>query len=487
MRRVRSSKAQLLMLSLWALFSAALPQVSAVEPALTELPEPVRLAMDKHKLPVESLSVYVQDVSEKSPLLTINAQIPRNPASVMKLVTTLVGLHELGPAYRFFTDVYADSEPKDGRIEGNLYLRGSGDPFLVTESFWRLLKELRALGVQHIAGDVVVDSSFFDARPVYRGDFDGRPSRAYNVGPDATLVNFFATRFRFFPVADSDQIRIVVDPPLANLTIDNRIKVSSSRCSSKTRRIRSHLDGTSARPKVVFSGVFSSHCDHYELLRAVAEPIPYISGLFQAMWQEVGGSHSGKLRAGTKPAQAVRLQRLPSQPLAELIRYMNKFSNNVMTRNLLLAIGANAYGPPGTLDKGRRAIADWLALNDINAPELYVDNGAGLSRQSRVSALSLARMLIANWNSPYMPEFVSSLPLSAMDGTLRRRFRNSALEGKVHMKTGLLNGVRSIAGYLQTHSGRRIVLVSLQNHPGVQNQSGTEVQDALIEWAYHQW
>ena len=166
---------------------------------------------------------------------------------------------------------------------------------------------------------------------------------------------------------------------------------------------------------------------------------------------------------------------------------MNKYSNNVMTRNLLLAIGAQAYGPPGTLKKGRRAIGDWLLLNDISAPELFVDNGSGLSRKSRVSALSLARMLIASWRSPFMPEYVSSLPLSALDGTLRRRFRGSDLEGRVHMKTGLLNGVRSIAGFMQTKGDRRIVVVSLQNHPGVQNSSGTYVQDALIKWAYGQW
>ncbi len=461
--------------------------LAAAETAITELPKAVQEVMDKYKLPHDSLSVYIQDVEQQTPLLTVNAQIPRNPASVMKLVTTLVGLNELGPAFRFFTEVYADALPVDGRIDGNLYLRGGGDPFLVTESFWRLLRDLRDSGVSEIGGDLVIDSGYFSVPALYRGDFDGRPIRAYNVGPDATLVNFFATRFKFFAVPERKEVRIVADPPLDNLLIDNRITVTDTRCRAKTRRIKGALERGGTHPKVVFSGVFSTQCQPYELLRAVADPVPYVSGVFSSLWSEMGGTLQGKVRAGARPDEVERLLRTPSRPLSELIRYMNKYSNNVMTRNLLLAIGAHAYGPPGTLKKGRRAIADWLLLNDISAPELFVDNGSGLSRKSRVSALSLARMLVASWRSPFMPEYVSSLPLSALDGTLKRRFRGSDLTGRVHMKTGLLNGVRSIAGFMQTKGDRRIVVVSLQNHPGVQNSSGTYVQDALIEWAYGQW
>ena len=163
---------------------------------------------------------------------------------------------------------------------------------------------------------------------------------------------------------------------------------------------------------------------------------------------------------------------------------MNKYSNNVMTRNLLLALGAHAYGTPGTLDKGRRAIADWLLLNDITAPEVHVDNGSGLSRAGRVSALTLARVLLESWNSAYMPEFASTLPLSALDGTLRKRFKGSDLEGAARLKTGLLDGVRAMAGYLRTRDGRWLVVVSLQNHPGVQHGTGTAVQDALVTWLF---
>jgi serine-type D-Ala-D-Ala carboxypeptidase/endopeptidase (penicillin-binding protein 4) len=460
--------------------------VARADTPLTRLPTPVQAVLAKHKLPEDSLSVYVQDVTASAPLLTVNAQIPRNPASVMKLVTTLVAMHELGPSFRFHTDVYADRQPVKGRLEGNLYLRGQGDPFLVTESFWRLLKDLRQSGLVHVTGDLVLDGSYFAVPDVYRGDFDGRPYRAYNVQPHASLVNFFATTFKFFPEPHEARVRIEADPPMSTLAVDNRIVVTKEKCSWHNRKVDMQVLSMGPQPSVVFSGKYPGSCGSYELLRAVADPVPYVFGAFKPMWEEMGGRIGGTGRAGLLPDDAVRVHRAVSRPLAELITFMNKFSNNVMTRNLLLALGARTYGAPGTEEKGRRAVADWLLLHDIKAPELRVDNGSGLSRNAQASALTLARLLLASWNSNFMPEFVSSLPLSAMDGTMRKRFRASDLEGQAHMKTGLLNGVRAIGGFMRTRSGRNLVMVSLHNHPGVQYGSGTEVQDALIEWLYEQ-
>jgi len=467
-----------------AVLCAAVAPVQAAAEPLTALPPAVAEVMARHRLPADSLSVYVQDVSQGAPLLTVNAQVPRNPASVMKLLTTLVALHELGPAFTFNTDVYADAMPVDGVVEGDLYLKGGGDPFLVTESFWRLLDDLRHVGVRHVKGDLVLDGSHFDVPATYRGDFDGRPYRAYNVAPHAGLVNFFATRFRFFPDRAAGNVRVVVDPPMATLEVDNAIKLTDARCSWRNRKVRLHVERMGPVPAVRFTGVFPRRCGEFEMLRAVAEPLPYVFGAFSPMWQALGGRIDGVGREGLVPEGAKRLHRATSRPLAELIRVMNKYSNNVMTRNLLLALGAEAYGAPGTLDKGRRAIADWLLLNDINAPEVFVDNGAGLSREARVSALTLARVLLRSWNSSFMPEFASSLPLLALDGTLRKRFQDSDREGAARLKTGLLDGARAMGGYLRTREGRWLVVVSLQNYPGVQHGTGTAVQDALIDWLF---
>lgn len=461
------------------------PSLALAQP-LTQFPESIVALLKKHKLAVDKLSVYVQDVRKSAPLLTVNAQLARNPASVMKLMTTVVALHEFGPAFRFHTDVYADTLPENGSIQGNLYLKGNGDPFLVTESFWRLLKDLRHTGIARVSGDLVIDDSNFEVADTYRGDFDGRPYRAYNVQPHAMLVNFFATRFKFFANGNNQHARIVVDPPMATLKVDNQIKITKKRCSARNRKIAMHVVQTGPLAKVRFSGTFPRGCQPYELLRAVVDPVPFVFGVFKPMWTEMGGRIDGAGRKGAVPESAVRVLRARSRPLAELIRFMNKYSNNVMTRNMLLALGARAYGAPGTEEKGQQAITAWLLSQGINAPELRVDNGSGLSRSGQVSALTLARMLLKAWDSQFMAEFVSTLPLAGLDGTLRKRFKKSDLQGQVHMKTGLLNGARTIAGFMRTRSGRNLVVVSLHNQDGVQNGTGTLVQDALIEWLYEQ-
>ncbi len=455
--------------------------------ALTQFPAAVVKVLKRFKLPRKSLSVYVQDISESAPLLTVNAQTPRNPASVMKLVTTLVSLQELGPGYRFRTEIHADGPiDKNGRLKGNLYLRGEGDPSLTTEVFWRLLENLRNTGLRHISGDLIIDNSYFDINPPARGAFDRRPYRAYNVEPQATLINFHATAFRLYADPDNKRVRVLADPPMATLKIRNSLKLVKQRCNYRYRKINLQVTRTGPQPEVRFVGKFPARCRSQEILRAVADPTPYIFGVFKSLWERTGGSIKGAGRIGVVPEAARMLHRNHSRPLAEILRTINKFSNNVMARNLLLSLGAQVFKPPGTLGKGRLAIQDWMLAHHIMATELQVDNGSGLSRTAQISALSLARILLVGWESRFMPEFVASLPLAAIDGTLRKRFKKSDLEGHIHMKTGLLNNVRTIAGYMQTRSGRRLVVVALQNYSGVQNGGGTGVQDALLKWLFEQ-
>ncbi len=472
-------------------FSSAGAQTAGTEntftPALTQLPGGVRKVLKRFKLPRKSLSVYVQDVSESAPLLTFNAQVPRNPASVMKLVTTLVSLQELGPGYRFKTRIYADGPvDQNGHLKGNLYIQGEGDPFLTTEAFTRLLDNVRYTGLRYISGDLIIDNSYFDVDRPAPGDFDKRPYRAYNVEPQATLVNFNATRFRLYPDPENNRVRVLADPPMTTLTIKNTLKLVKQRCNRRHRKVSLRVIQTGPRPQVQFTGTYPARCPKQEILRAVADSTPYLFGVFKAQWQRAGGVIQGRGRTGVVPEKARLLYTNDSRPLGEIIQKINKFSNNVMARNLLLSLGAQAFKPPGTLEKGRRAIQDWMLAHQIKATELRVDNGAGLSRTAKISALSLARVLLVGWEGKFMPEFVASLPLAAIDGTLRKRFAKSDLEGYTHMKTGLLNGARAIAGYMQTRSGRRLVVVALQNHPGVQNGGGTAVQDSLLNWLFEQ-
>jgi D-alanyl-D-alanine carboxypeptidase/D-alanyl-D-alanine-endopeptidase (penicillin-binding protein 4) len=207
-------------------------------------------------------------------------------------------------------------------------------------------------------------------------------------------------------------------------------------------------------------------------------------GVFRSLWEELGGKFAGNLRDGDVPAEARRIAVLPAPTLAEVVRDINKFSNNVMARQLFLSLGMAAGKRPARIEDGDRALREWLTERGLSFPELVLENGSGLGRQTRISAVNLARLLQAGWRSAVMPELMASLPVVAVDGTMRKRLKENGVAGQAHIKTGSLEGVKSIAGYLLDRSGRRWVVVFLVNHP--KSSAAGLAQDALLEWTYNQ-
>lgn len=449
-----------------------------------ELPGPVRAVLDEAGIPHESVGLFVHDVGDDRPLIEFNADAVKNPASVMKLVTTAAALHALGPNYRWRTVAYAGGPLNGDRLEGDLILKGFGDPLLDTEAFWTFLRRLRERGLRHIGGDLAIDESFFKLEREDRGAFDGRPYRVYNVQPAALLVNFQVYRFRMRPDRVRGEVVVSTDPPSATMTIHNGLKLTNGKCRGRKYRVRMQVLEGLPRDAVRFSGNYPVRCGSHSMLRTVSTQETYVYGVFKALWSMLGGEIDGGVRTDKVPDSARRLFRFRSRPLADIIRPMNKFSNNVMTRNLLLTLGAERYGEPGTVENGRAAIRDWIKRVGIDAGGLYVDNGSGLSREARASSRLLGEILLTAYRSPYMPEFIASLPLSAMEGTLEDRFRDDPLKGRMHMKTGLIDHVRSMGGYMLTRNGRTMAIVLLQNHPNVHRRIGTTVQDALLEWIF---
>ena len=457
--------------------------VRAAEPPHAErLPGPVAQALRRVGLPSAGLSIYAQEIGASEPLLAFDPDTPRNPASAIKVLTTLVGLEELGPAYQWKTEAYATAGLVGGRLAGDLYLKGYGDPFLVVEHFWRFLRGLRGDGVETIAGDLVIDQSHFAPEPGDVAEFDEQPTRAYNVLPAALLVNFQAVRFQLLPQAN--RLRITADPHPAHVRIDNRITLAHEGCREGPRRVGMQVVERAEGVRVLFSGRYDAACGQYEFFRVVSEPTAYVHGVFKTLWAEQGGRLDGGVRLGAVPHDARRLHVMHSPPLADVVRSINKFSNNVMTRQLLLTLGAERRGAPGTTQKGIEVVQAWLARRGLEFPELVLDNGSGLSREERISARHLGEVLRVGYASPYMPELLSSLPIATMDGTLKRRFAGSPLEGRVHLKTGSLNGVRTLAGYLLDRRGRRVAVVALHNHAQLNTFAGEQVQDALLEWLF---
>ncbi len=460
---------------------ALLAAVTLVVPARADdlLPVGVQAVLAHRGIPSAAVSIDVREVGSGREVLTWQADVARVPASIMKLLPSLVALETLGPAYTWTTRAYLLGELADGTLDGDLLLEGRGDPYLVTERVWQLQRELRAAGLRHIDGDLLLDGSWFDVGEYDPAAFDREPLRAYNVAPHALLMNYKVASFVFSPAAGG-AVDVAIEPPLPNLAIDNRLRSTPGPCRGYQRGIAVHANATYDR--ITLSGRFPAGCERYRLDRSVLSHEAYAFGLFAALWRESGGELSGGWRTAAAPADAEPLLEFESLPLAEIVRKLNKHSNNVMTRQLLYTLGAASYGPPGTEEKGQLAIAAWLERNGLASATLELDNGAGLSREARIAARDMVGLLLHAWDSRLMPEFVSALPLSGIDGTLSRRLRGAGLDGSAHLKTGSLDHVSSIAGFLQSTSGKRYALTLIINHDNVHRGTGDEVQDALLRW-----
>lgn len=452
--------------------------------AETELPVSVQSALNARNLPHASLSVSVIDVNSGKSVLQWRSDEARNPASTIKLVTTLVALDVLGPTYHWRTDVFARGEIENGRLDGDLLIKGYGDPFLVTERVWQLVQKIRHAGIREFNGDLLLDDSWFDVGEYDPAAFDRQPLRAYNVAPNALMMNFKVVRYWFEPDHEAGAVNVRLDPPLRNLQVQNRLRLAAHSCRGFQRGIT--ISSNEAVDEITLSGKFPSGCRRYAMDRTALSHNEFVYGLFSTLWRDSGGIFDGGFRNTVIEEDEEPILSFASLPLTEVIARVNKHSNNVMARQLLYTLGAEVNGAPGTEDSGKAAIAKWLDDNKLASTRIAIDNGAGLSRTTRTSTGDMSRMLQFAWQQPYMPEFLSSMALSGLDGTLRRRFNDATLLGKAHMKTGSLDHVTAIAGYLQARSGRRFAIVAMQNYEDIHRGPGEEVQEALLRWVYEQ-
>jgi D-alanyl-D-alanine carboxypeptidase/D-alanyl-D-alanine-endopeptidase (penicillin-binding protein 4) len=450
--------------------------------AQSALPPGVRNVLNYRQLAEGSISLYVENLRTGEPVLAWNENEPRNPASVAKLLTTLVALDVLGPSYTWKTDVFLAGEVRDDELDGDLLLKGYGDPFLTTERLWTMLHAVRDTGVSRITGDLLLDDSYFDIGEYDPGAFDNSPLRAYNVAPNALLMNFKVIQYRFEPDAGGGKVNVRLHPELENLQVVNRLSMKDGHCGGYQRGIS--ITSNEDVDQMIFSGAFPSGCASYAMNRTALGHNDFAYGLVKSLWREMGGELSGGWKNVTTPEDLQPILTFQSPPLAEIITKVNKYSNNVMARQLLFTLAAEKFGAPGTEENGRLVVRQWLQERNFDLEHLKLVNGAGLSREVRMTARHLADLLRYAWRSPYMPEFMSSMSMPGLDGTLSDRYRNDALTGMAHIKTGSLDDVTAIAGYLQARSGERYIVVSLHNDKDVHRGTGEEVQEAVLRWLF---
>ena len=488
---------RLLRASLLLLAACAAQGVQAIPPE-------VEAALARARIPREAVALLVQDALGNAPArLAHRTQEAMNPASVMKLATTYAALDLLGPAYVWSTPVYVDGSVQNGTLNGNVYIQGTGDPKLVLEQLWLLLRRLQGLGIRHIAGDIVLDHSAFDLADTDPGNFDGEPLRPYNAAPDALLINYKSVVMTFTPDVASASALVQFDPPLFGVQLQASLPLTpdskggdgaSAECGDY--RAALNADFSDAR-RIRFGGSFAASCGEKVWPVAYADPASYGPRAVQGLWLAMGGQLDGTARWGKVPAALAAGQprfEVHSPPLAEIIRDINKYSNNVMAQQLFLTLGrvvvadgsssadaAGSANSPGSFASARAVMQRWWSERLGTEDMPILDNGSGLSRQERISAQGLGRLLQLAYRSPWMPELMASLPITGVDGTLKR-FKSRGV-GSAHLKTGTLSNVLARAGYVDAQSGKRYVLVVLINHPNANTEAARSAVEALVDWA----
>ena len=482
--RLRASALQLLAAACVGAAMLIMPAVGAIAATADDsrLPPDVAAHLKAAGIPLTAVGIVVQEAGVTRPSLALNATRALNPASTMKLVSTYAALELLGPNFLWKTQAWAGGTLTGDVLDGDLVLKGGGDPKFTLEGLWLFVRALRARGLREIRGDLVLDRTYFDTAEHDASRFDAEPLRPYNVGPDALLVNFKSVRFTFSPNAERGIAQVIAEPKPAQLELVQSVRLTDGPCNDWRARLKADIQNGATGARVAFSGLYPTSCGERAWNIALLAHPAYIHGVFRQIWEESGGVLRGTVRDGQAAPAARLLYTQESPSLSEVVRDINKYSNNVMARQLFLTLSAELHRLPGSNERSAEAVKAWLAQKRIEAPELVLENGSGLSRLERISAANLARVLEAAFQSSVMPELMASLPLVASDGTMRRRLRYDSVAGQAHIKTGSLSDTRAIAGYVLDRLGRRQIIVFLINHPNA--AAGQAAQDALLRRVY---
>lgn len=485
---------------LWIGFCLFSSGVKADQVRIT-LPQAVASSLERNQIPKETVSISVIEIETARPgkntsknILDWRATEVMNPASTMKLLTTLAGLDILGPQYRWRTNIFTDGIIRQGVLKGNLYLQGAGDPKLIPEELAKLMKSLQALGIQKIDGNLFFDRSAYAPGAMEHNTIDGEALRAYNVPPDPLLYAFRTLSFQLGKSRTADFIDISYTPALSQLKIDNQMQLVDQPCDNWKNNIRFNLspEGISKTDQLVvaqFSGALPNTCKGVNYNVVVLDANTFLTQGFAAAWELSGGTWA-KAPIGKNaniPLTARLLLQFEGINLADDVVDINKYSNNVMARQVLLTLALEKMGKPATTANGELVIQSWLKQNSLDFPGLVIENGSGLSRNEAISAEQMNLLLFTAHNLAVGEIFYNSLPIAGTDGTMRnrlmtqlRKFLHLKKKPEARIKTGSLADVRAISGYVISKSGKLYAVTSFINHPNAWR--GLEAHDQLLAW-----
>jgi len=464
---LRSSMNQFKFLLLTLLFSLTL--------FANAIPHDLAQRISHIPLNKNNYSIFIQSVNDSTPVASWRAHKKRSPASVIKLLTTYASLLEWGYDYRFETKFYHTGKLKGGILRGDFIVKASGDPTLKTSDVNKIVEHMRNHGIRRIIGNIVIDKSIFKISSRNNSGFDKNRYSPYNAMPDAMMFN-------------QRKSTLCITPQGKRISINKDVPDSSYKVVNKLKSVKGSCRGNRAWPRLsiknntmTFSGKISRNCGNRKICKVITKPHLSFYYTLKKKMKQRGITIKGRLKLRRTPSKAKYLFSHHSAPLEEIISITAKKSNNVFARQLLLALGTTQYRRPSTLSKGRNAIEKILNRHYIlEKGKTFIENGSGLSRISKVTAQSLGNLL-THASQTYGQRWMDTLSIAGIDGTIRRRFRNSSVFGRAWMKTGTIRRVANIAGYVEGASGERYVVVVLVNDR-YSSKYGRKLANRVIEW-----
>lgn len=456
-------------------------------PAATGLPAAVASAIKASGLPAKSFGLYAQEVIGERTAFALNEDTPYTMASTTKIVTSLAALDLLGPYYRWRTSAFALGTLTDGKLVGDLLIVGGGNAQLTSADLAKWFKRMHDQGLREIDGDIVLDRYAFQLKP---GDHKGTPMQSAgeprHVWPDAMTLDEGQLDVLVQP-ARSGRASVSLKPALSEVKLDNRVTMGGGCNATPT-----WMKDRNGRATVLVQGSWGAACG----TRSISFVPPPDSGIaaraLPAMWAAAGGVLNGKvvsaaivpgvspipLGADGEPVQPLSFDR--SKPLTELVRDINKVSDNVGARNLMLSLSPGFPARPATLAGAQKTMEMWLRDQGLRDGDIEVENGSGLSHSERAKPRAMVQLLRKAWRAEQAQAFFDSLPIAGVDGTMKGRLIGSKAAGQAYLKTGTLNDTRALAGYVHGSSGKMYAVALMVN--GADPAAGRPALDAMVAW-----
>ena len=442
------------------------------------LPQGINQLISKSTISKNDISIYIKDAGKGgSTVASLNATKLRTPASVIKVFSTYAALLKLGFDYKFPTKFYTKGSISNGVLEGDLIVKGLGDPSIHSSDLASLVAEVKKQGIRKITGHMIIDRSYFRVGSKDSSGFDKNLYSPYNAMPDAMMFNERISTICVQP----KQSAVKKKNADGSYKIINHMKFVNKPCKGGYSWPRFRIDKSHAQPEVKIEGKMSRRCGKRNICKVVTKPYLSFFYAFKEALNKGGVSFAGSMRLRTLPNESKLLFTHYSKSLEKIVSKTAKKSNNLYARHLLLTLGAKMYGAPATLNKGRRAVENILrGAGALGTQKVSIDNGCGLSRTAKLSASTLAQMYDHAYDK-YGQRWMKTLSIAGVDGTINKRFRGSVVKNRAWMKTGTLNRVKNIGGYVKGKSGKLYSVVILVN-TNKGRWKAAQLQNDIIAW-----